>query len=279
MAEPLRALIARHGLTARKGLGQHFLLDMNVTRRVARAAGDVTGVDVIEVGPGPGGLTRALLETPARRVIAVEIDRRCVAALAELAAESEGRLEIVEADALQVDPRAVSEAPRAVVANLPYNVGTRLLVDWLEHAEAYVGFTLMLQREVVDRLTAAPGGKDYGRLSVIAQWRTEARRAFDVSARAFTPPPKVDSAVVTLSPRPRAADAPDWRAMMAVTAAAFGQRRKMLRGSLRSLGVDVGALLDEAGIPAEARAEVLGVGEFERLARAWRRLSSGRGAD
>ncbi len=271
-AEPLREVIARHGLSARKGLGQHFLLDLNLTRRIARAAGDLTDASVLEIGPGPGGLTRALLETGASRVIAVERDPRCIEALAGLAA-ADTRLKIVEGDALAIDERALlaNEPGRVkVVANLPYNIGTALLVKWLTvepWPPWYESLTLMFQHEVAQRLTAAPRTKAYGRLSVLAQWRAEIRHLLDVPARAFTPPPKVSSTVVALIPRPAPLEAP-LAALQAVTAAAFGQRRKMLRSSLATLPGGAG-LLASAGLDPTARAETLSVDDFCALARAY----------
>jgi 16S rRNA (adenine1518-N6/adenine1519-N6)-dimethyltransferase len=268
---PLREVIAAHGLDARKGLGQHFLLDLNLTRRIARAAAPLGDLTVIEIGPGPGGLTRALLLEGAKRVIAIERDTRCVAALGELAARAEGRLTIIEADALGVDEAALAGgAPAIVIANLPYNIGAALLVKWLTiepWPPWYQSLTLMFQREVADRLTAAPRTKAYGRLSLLTQWRCEARRLFDIPARAFTPPPSVTSSVVQLIPHAKPEPAP-LKAFEAVTAAAFGQRRKMLRASLAKLG-DAEALLHEAGIEPTERPEGLGVAEFAALARAF----------
>lgn len=262
---PLRATIAQHGLMAKKNLGQHFLLDLNLTRRIVAAAGDLGGCAVFEIGPGPGGLTRPLVESDAARIIAVEKDPRCVAALQDLVAASEGRLTVLEADALETDLTALAPAPRAIVANLPYNVGTPLLLGWLRQIEAYRSLTLMFQAEVVDRLVAQPGSKAYGRLSVITQFCCTARRALTIPARAFTPPPKIDSAVVHLTPRPdRPADI-NFAAMETVTAAAFGQRRKMLRSSLKPLGGE--DLLARVGIDPERRAETLSLAEFESLAR------------
>ncbi len=263
---PLRDVIARHGLSTRKSLGQHFLLDLNLTRRIVRAAGPLAGVTVIEVGPGPGGLTRALLESDAEAVVAVERDRRCIPALEELKSVSGDRLRIVENDALAVDYRALAPAPRAVIANLPYNVATPLLIGWLKDIDAFAGLTLMFQKEVADRLAAAPGSKTYGRLSVICQWRAEIRRDLTVAARAFTPPPKVDSAVVTLTPR-QSPEPAEWSIFEKVTAAAFGQRRKMLRASLKPLG-DAEGLLAETGLPPTARAEEIDVAGYAALARA-----------
>lgn len=262
---PLRAVIAEHGLAARKSLGQHFLLDLNVTTRIARSAGPLEGVHVIEIGPGPGGLTRSLLESGAVDVTAVERDQRCLAALAVLEERAKGRLRLVEADALSLDDRTLAPAPRAIVANLPYNIATVLLVRWLERIADYTSLTLMLQREVADRLTARPGTKAYGRLSVVAQWRASLVTALHLPARAFTPPPKVDSTVVKLTPRPDPEPA-SWSAMQRVTAAAFGQRRKMLRQSLKSLGNAEG-LAEAIGVPATWRAEQLDVATFAALAR------------
>ncbi len=222
---------------------------------------------MVEIGPGPGGLTRALLETGAARVVAIERDRRAVAALAELAAIHPGRLAIVEADALEIDPAVLVPPPRHIVANLPYNIATALLIRWLKRADDYVAMTLMFQKEVADRLVARPRSKDYGRLSVLTQWSCEAKALFDVPARAFTPPPKVTSTVVRLTPRAGREKVPA-EALERVTAAAFGQRRKMLRQSLKSLGGDAAALLAEAGIDPQARAEELDVPAFCRLAKA-----------
>ncbi|MCC7274021.1 MAG: 16S rRNA (adenine(1518)-N(6)/adenine(1519)-N(6))-dimethyltransferase RsmA [Alphaproteobacteria bacterium] len=263
---PLREVIARHGIGARRGLGQHFLLDLNLTRRIARAAGDLTAVTVIEIGPGPGGLTRALLECGARHVVAIERDERCAAALAEIAAAYPGRLQIVMGDALGIDPVALTAAPRRIVANLPYNVSTALLLRWLDRIGEYDGLTLMFQKEVAERLLARPGDAAYGRLSVIVQWLCTVQRLFDVPASAFVPPPKVVSSVVGIVPRPQPL-APARRAVLErVTQAAFGQRRKMLRASLRPLGGE--ALLARVGIQPTRRAEELSVEEFCALARA-----------
>jgi 16S rRNA (adenine1518-N6/adenine1519-N6)-dimethyltransferase len=263
---PLRDVIARFGLDARKSLGQNFLLDLNLTGRIARSAGRMEGVTVVEVGPGPGGLTRALLATEARQVIAIERDSRFIEALQDVIQAAGGRLRIVEADALEIDPVELAPAPRAIVANLPYNVGTPLLLGWLAKIDQFVSLTLMFQKEVADRLVAQPGSKAYGRLSVITQWRADARVLFNLPARAFTPPPKIDSTVVHLTPRANPEPA-EWRIMEQVTAAAFGQRRKMLRQSLKSLG-NAEALLEETGIPPTARAEEVDVAGFAALARA-----------
>jgi 16S rRNA (adenine1518-N6/adenine1519-N6)-dimethyltransferase len=264
---PLRDVIQRHGLAAKKSLGQNFLLDLNLTGKIARAAGDLGQATVVEVGPGPGGLTRALLANGARKVIAIERDERCLPALAEVGAHYPGRLEVASGDALKTDIAALAAGqPVRIVANLPYNIGTELLVRWLTVASwppFYLSMTLMFQREVAERIVAAPGSDAYGRLGVLAGWRTEARIAFDVPPQAFTPPPKVTSSVVNLLPRaaPLAADV---RALERVTAAAFGQRRKMLRQSLKSLGGET--LLGAAGIDPTRRAETLSVAEFVALA-------------
>jgi len=268
---PLREVIRRHGLRARKSLGQNFLLDLNLTARIARAAGPLDGIAVVEIGPGPGGLTRALLAQGAGRVVAIERDERAIAALSEIAGHYPGRLTVVEGDALQVDPRAWLDGARArIVANLPYNVATALLVTWLTTEPWPPWFdrlVLMFQREVAERITAPPGSKRYGRLSVLAGWRSEARILFDVAASAFVPPPKVTSSLVELVPRqtPLPCDA---GALQKVTEAAFGQRRKMLRQSLRSLGQEPLALLESARIAPTARAEEIPVEGFVKLARA-----------
>lgn len=262
---PLRDVIARYGLSARKGLGQHFLLDENLTDRIARAAGDLTGVHVVEVGPGPGGLTRALLRQPCARVVAIERDPRCVEALRDLADHHGDRLQVIEGDALETDPEALVPAPRAIVANLPYNVSIPLILAWLRRSDAYAGMTLMVQKEVADRLAAATGSKAFGRLSVMAQWRCDVRQAFTVGPKAFVPPPKVTSAVVRLTPPAGPRGEADWKSMEAVTAAAFGQRRKMLRSSLRSVRLDPAVL----GLDPTIRAEDLDVDGFCALARAY----------
>ncbi len=267
---PLREVIRRHGLTPKKSLGQNFLFDLNLTARIARAAEPLENITVVEIGPGPGGLTRALLALGARRVVAIERDQRATAALEEISARYPGRLEIVAGDALSTDPREYLGPERArVVANLPYNIATALLVNWLT-AEPwppwYDSLLLMFQREVAERIAAAPGSKSYGRLSVLAGWRTEAKILFDVARSAFVPPPKVTSSVVRLTPRqvPLACDS---AVLQRVTEAAFGQRRKMLRQSLKTLGVDAIALLTEAGIEPTARAEEIPVEGFVALAR------------
>jgi 16S rRNA (adenine1518-N6/adenine1519-N6)-dimethyltransferase len=268
---PLREVIRRHGLAAKKSLGQNFLLDLNLTGRIARAAGPLDGATVIEIGPGPGGLTRALLTEGARRVIAIERDERAIAALSEIAEHHPGRLTVVAADALEYDLRPLlGDAPVRIVANLPYNIATVLLVGWLS-AEPwppwYDRMVLMFQREVAERIVAPAGSKTYGRLSVLAGWRTKAKILFDVHPSNFVPPPKVTSSVVELVPR--AAPLPCRGPLLErVTAAAFGQRRKMLRQSLKSLGADPLALLEAAGIEPTARAEDIPVEGFAALARA-----------
>ena len=258
--------IARHGLNARKALGQHFLLDPEICARIAALAGDLTGRHVLEVGPGPGGLTRALLETAAASVLAVELDARAVIALQELVAAYPARLGVMEADALGLDPAEALPAPRRIIANLPYNVASPLLVRWLRGAAALEGMTLMFQLEVAERITAAPATSAYGRLAVLAQWRCRCDLLLRLPPGAFSPAPKVWSAVVGFMPH--AEDPPPalFAAMEKLTAAAFGQRRKMLRGALKTLG-GAEALLDEAGIAGDRRGETLTVAEFDRLAR------------
>lgn len=269
---PLRDVIRKHDLQAKKSLGQNFLLDLNLTSRIARAGGSLEGVSVIEVGPGPGGLTRALLADGAERVIAIERDQRCVAALKEIAAHYPGKLEIIEADALALDPRPlVADRKTRIIANLPYNIATALLVDWLTlepWPPYYDSLILMFQREVAERIVATPDDDAYGRLGVLAGWRSAARILFDISPSAFVPPPKVTSSVVQIVPHsnPLPCDA---KMLGRVTAAAFGQRRKMLRQSLRSLGVDAAALLAIAEIEPTKRAEEIPVEGFVRLANAF----------
>ncbi len=258
--------IARHGLDARKALGQHFLLDPTICTRIAALAGDLTGRHVLEVGPGPGGLTRALLASAAASVLAVELDSRAVIALQELVAAYPARLRVLEADALGVDPVMVLPAPRHIIANLPYNIASPLLVRWLRSAAALEGMTLMFQLEVAERITAAPATPAYGRLAVLAQWRCRCDMLLSLPPGAFSPPPKVWSAVVGFVPH--AEDPPPalFAAMEKLTAAAFGQRRKMLRGALKVLG-SAEILLDQAGIAGDRRGETLTVAEFDRLAR------------
>ena len=262
----MRDVIAQHGLRAKKNLGQNFLLDLNLTRRIARAGGDLETGTTIEIGPGPGGLTRALLLEGAQQVIAIEADPRAIHALGGLVEAAEGRLTLLHDDALKIDCTTLGTAPRRVVANLPYNIATPLLLTWIEQAHAFESLTVMLQAEVVDRLAAAPGSKTYGRLSVMAQWRCHVEPLFSVPASAFTPAPKVESCIVQLRPRAEPLAPCDPKTLERVTAAAFGQRRKMLRASLKSLG-DAQALCAAADIDPTARAETLSVEQFCALAR------------
>jgi 16S rRNA (adenine1518-N6/adenine1519-N6)-dimethyltransferase len=267
---PLREVIARHGLAARKSLGQNFLFDLNLTRRIARAAGPLEGFTVIEVGPGPGGLTRALLAEGAERLAVIERDDRAIAALEDIAAAYPGRLEIIAGDAMETDHAALAAGrPAKIVANLPYNIATPLLVGWLTGPAwppFYASLTLMFQKEVAERIVARPGGKDYGRLSVLSQYRCEARKLFDVNRSAFTPPPKVTSSIVQLVPKADPQPACRLELLERVTAAAFGQRRKMLRASLRSVLPEPETVLGELGIDPELRAEQLPVEAFARIA-------------
>ncbi len=266
---PLRDVIRRHELAAKKSLGQNFLLDLNLTGRIARAAGPLEGVTVLEVGPGPGGLTRALLTEDATHVLAVERDRRAIAALAEIGDHFPGRLSVVEDDAMTFDPAGRFNGPARIVANLPYNIATPLLIGWLS-AEPWPPWfdmmVLMFQREVAERIVAPPGSKTYGRLSVLAQWRCEVKLLFDIAPSAFVPPPKVTSSLVRLVPKQKPLPC-DRRQLERVTQAAFGQRRKMLRQSLKSVSPDPGTLLASAGIEPTARAEEIPVEGFVRLAR------------
>ncbi len=265
---PLREVIATHGLHARKSLGQNFLLDLNLTSKIARRAGALDQCDVLEIGPGPGGLTRALLMEGARKVVAIERDERCLPALEQVSAAYPGRLEVIHGDALEINPLDHLTSPVRIVANLPYNVGTELLVRWLTPATwppYWQSLTLMFQKEVAQRIVAAPGSKAYGRLSVLAQWRTEARIAFELPPQAFTPPPKVTSAVVHLERLETPRFPANARNLSRIVALAFGQRRKMLRASLKSLGPDVETRIAQAGIDPTKRAEQLSVGDFCRL--------------
>ncbi len=264
---PLRDVIAAHGLDARKSLGQHFLFDLNLTGRIARAAGDISVGTVIEIGPGPGGLTRALLDAGARRVIAIERDDRVMVIQQEIADAYPGRLEIMAADAMAIDVASLGDAPRKIVANLPYNISTALLLAWLRRADSFDRFILMFQKEVVDRLAAEPRSAHYGRLSIITQWLCQVRPLFNVDRRAFTPPPAVTSTVVEIIPRAQPLAPARFETLERVTAAAFGQRRKMLRSSLKQLG-NAEALLDATGISPTARAEEIPVEGFCALARA-----------
>jgi 16S rRNA (adenine1518-N6/adenine1519-N6)-dimethyltransferase len=259
---PLKDIIASYGLRPDKSLGQHFLLDPALLARIAAAAGPLAGIHVIEIGPGPGGLTRALLATDAASILAIEIDERAVAACTALAA-TDGRLTIKSADALKLNLAELTPAPRAIIANLPYNVGTPLLIKWLAQAGAFSSMVLMFQLEVAARIAAAPSTSAYGRLSILAQWLCDIDIAMHVPASAFSPPPKVESAIVRLRPKQVQPPAEHFKAMERLTAAAFGQRRKMLRGALKSLGGE--ALLARAQIAPDRRAETLSVAEFERL--------------
>lgn len=264
---PLREVIAQHDLAARKALGQNFLLDLNLTRKIARAAMPWTAGTVIEIGPGPGGLTRALLLEGAPRVIAVERDERCIAALQPLAEAADERLIMHPGDALETDFADLAPPPWQVVANLPYNIATPLILNWVARAERFTRITVLVQKEVAERLAAKPGGKTYGRLSVAAQWRCEVRMLFDIGPKAFVPPPKVTSTLVELQPRERPLAEADPRKLERVTAAAFNQRRKMLRAALKPLWSDADAKLQEAGIDPTRRAETLSIEEFCALAR------------
>ncbi len=272
---PLREVIARYGLAAKKALGQNFLFDLNLTRRIARAAGPLEGFTVIEIGPGPGGLTRALLMEGATNVIAIERDDRALAALAEIAAAYPGKLTVIPGDALETDyARLAAGTPTKIVANLPYNIATPLLIGWIGSSEwppFYESLTLMFQKEVAERIVAKSGGKEFGRLSVLCQYRATAKKLFDVNRSAFTPPPKVTSSIVQLMPKANPEPECRLEVLERVTAAAFGQRRKMLRASLRSLLPEPEVLLNELGIDPELRAEQLPVEAFARLAQ---RLSS-----
>ena len=265
MLPPLRQVIADFQLDARRKLGQHFLLDENLTAKIARQAGDLSGRHVVEVGPGPGGLTRALLETGAASVTAIEVDPRAAAAARALAALSGERLRVLEADAMATDLASLVASPRQIVANLPYNVATPLLIGWLRQAASWERLTLMFQLEVAERIAAEVDSEAYGRLAVLVQWTCTTSLMMRIPPSAFTPPPKVYSAVVCMVPKRAQPSAVLFAAMERVTAAAFGQRRKMLRGSLRALGGE--ALLERASISGERRAETLTVAEFERLAR------------
>ncbi|MEL7151020.1 MAG: 16S rRNA (adenine(1518)-N(6)/adenine(1519)-N(6))-dimethyltransferase RsmA [Pseudomonadota bacterium] len=266
---PLRDVIQRHGLSARKSLGQNFLLDLNLTAKIARAAGDLTGSDVLEIGPGPGGLTRGLLASGARKVVAVEKDARCLPALAEIAAAYPGRLEVLQGDALEIDVAAHLAPPIKIAANLPYNVGTALLTRWLDPPvwpPFWDSLTLMFQREVAERIVARPGSKAYGRLSLLAEWRSEARIVMDLPPQAFTPPPKVRSAVVHLVARPEPLYPANAEILREVVARAFQQRRKMMRASLKSYP-NIEAALDQAEIDPKSRAETIDLERFCALAR------------
>jgi 16S rRNA (adenine1518-N6/adenine1519-N6)-dimethyltransferase len=267
---PLREVIATHGLAARKSLGQNFLLDLNLTAKIARQAGDLTGCDVLEIGPGPGGLTRGLLAEGARRVLAIEKDDRCIPALAEIAEAYPGRLEVINGDALDVDIAGKLSVPIRVAANLPYNVGTELLVRWLTPQKwppFWDSLTLMFQKEVAERITAKPGSKAYGRLARLAQWRAEAKIVLHLPPEAFSPPPKVSSAVVHLSALPEPRYPADAKILERIVAAAFNQRRKMLRAALKGQAPDIEDRLIAAGIKPTDRAETVDLERFCGLAR------------
>jgi 16S rRNA (adenine1518-N6/adenine1519-N6)-dimethyltransferase len=264
-------VIRAHDLVAKKQLGQNFLLDLNLTAKIARSAGDLSGCDVLEVGPGPGGLTRGLLAEGARRVVAVEKDARCLPALAEIAAAYPGKLEVVQGDALELDLAAHLTAPVKIVANLPYNVGTELLIRWLTPAvwpPLWSSLTLMFQKEVAERIVAKPGGDHYGRLALLTQYRSDAKIVMTLPPEAFTPAPKVHSAVVHLTALPQPRFPCDFKVLQRITAMAFNQRRKMLRASLKGLAPGVEGLLEGVGIPPTARAEEIGLEAFCALARA-----------
>jgi len=268
---PLRTVIANAGLSARKSLGQNFLMDLNLTAKIARQAGDLTGCDVLEIGPGPGGLTRALLHEGARHVLAVEKDARCLPVLQAIAAAYPGRLDVLEGDALKIDVTHHLTPPVRVVANLPYNVGTELLVRWLTPVKwppFWDSLTLMFQKEVAARITAAPGSKAYGRLSILTQWRARARIVMEIPAAAFTPAPKVNSAVVHIEKRDEMLFPAPEAMLTRVVATAFGQRRKMLRASLKSLDPDIESHLHAVGIKPTERAENIPIEGFCALARA-----------
>ncbi|WP_281991982.1 16S rRNA (adenine(1518)-N(6)/adenine(1519)-N(6))-dimethyltransferase RsmA [Sulfitobacter geojensis] len=267
---PLRDVIATHGLSARKSLGQNFLLDLNLTAKIARQAGDLTGCDVLEIGPGPGGLTRGLLAEGARHVLAIEKDPRCLPALAEIGAAYDGQLTVIEGDALEINPLEHLTPPIRVAANLPYNVGTELLVRWLTPAQwppFWQSLTLMFQREVAERIVAAPGSKAYGRLALLAQWRADARIVLHLPPEAFTPPPKVSSAVVHLTALAEPRFPADPKILNRVVAAGFNQRRKMLRASLKGIAPDIEDRLQAAGIKPTERAEQVSLEAFCALAR------------
>ena len=271
---PLRDVISRYGLRAEKSLGQNFLLDLNLTGRIARCSGSLQGETVLEIGPGPGGLTRAILSEGAGRLIAIEKDDRCLAALADIQQAYPDRLDIINADALAVDETTLFDGKARIIANLPYNVATPLLIKWLTKADRFSSMTLMFQKEVADRITATPGTKAYGRLTILCQWHCEVARQFDISPKAFTPPPKVTSTVVQLIPREKPLYPATKSVLEKVVAAAFGQRRKMLRASLKPLGQPTAELLSRADIIPTRRAEELTVEDFCRLARVFEEMQA-----
>lgn len=267
---PLRDVIATHQLSAKKSLGQNFLLDLNLTAKIARQAGDLSGADVLEIGPGPGGLTRGLLAEGARRVLAIEKDERCLPALQEISEAYDGRLQVINGDALEIDPLQYLTPPIKIAANLPYNVGTELLVRWLTPKEwppFWQSLTLMFQKEVAERIVAQPGGKAYGRLAILAQWRADAKIVLDLPPQAFTPPPKVSSAVVHLTALPEPRFPADAATLSRVVAAGFNQRRKMLRASLKGVAPNIEDHLIAAGIQPTERAEQVSLEQFCALAR------------
>jgi 16S rRNA (adenine1518-N6/adenine1519-N6)-dimethyltransferase len=269
---PLRDVIHTHELAAKKSLGQNFLLDLNLTAKIARLAGDLSGSDILEIGPGPGGLTRGLLAEGARRVLAIEKDSRCLAALKDIQSRYPGRLDVVNVDALEFDPSEHLTAPIKVVANLPYNVGTELLIRWLTPETwppYWDSLTLMFQKEVAERIVALPGSKAYGRLSILAQWRAEAEIVMDLPPEAFSPAPKVRSAVVHIRARPEPTFPADPQHLSRIVAAAFNQRRKMLRSSLKGMAKDAETRISAAGIDPTARAETLSIEQFCALSRAF----------
>lgn len=273
---PLRDVIASLQLSAKRSLGQNFILDLNLTERIARSGGSLGGITVIEVGPGPGGLTRALLQEGAEKVIAIERDSRCLPALRQISEHYPGRLEIIEGDALEQDIGMLGGSSCRIIANLPYGIATALLTRWLTGKRwppAYDRMVLMFQREVAERIVASPGSKSYGRLSVLAQWRSQARILFNLPPRAFTPPPKVASSLVEFVPRGQPADTGSARALESVTAAAFGQRRKMIKSSLRSLNENSDSLLERCGIEPTLRAEQISVSQFCALAHAFHEIA------
>mmetsp|Transcript_23370 Transcript_23370/g.40794 ORF Transcript_23370/g.40794 Transcript_23370/m.40794 type:complete len:282 (+) Transcript_23370:2123-2968(+) len=267
---PLRQVIETHGLSARKSLGQNFLLDLNLTAKIARRAGELSDCDILEIGPGPGGLTRGLLAEGARKVLAIEKDQRCMAALAEIEAAYPGRLKVINGDALEVDPLSLLTPPIRVAANLPYNVGTELLVRWLTPKEwppFWQSLTLMFQREVAERITAGPGSKAYGRLAILSQWRSNANIVMSLPPGAFSPPPKVHSAVVHLTALSEPRYPADAQTLSRIVAAAFNQRRKMLRAALKGQATEIEDRLISAGIKPTDRAEVVSLEQFCALAR------------
>ena len=274
---PLREIIARHGLAARRSLGQHFLLDLNLTHRIARAAGPLTNKFVIEIGPGPGGLTRSLLDAGAKKIVAVERDPRCILALQDLKMAFPETLDVIQADALDFRPGSIMgpDDKCIIVANLPYNIATPLLINWLRDLANIDSMTLMFQKEVADRIAASPGTSSYGRLSVVSQWLCDTKCLFDIPPQAFVPPPKVTSTLIQLIPKPAPVMPVAFSTLEALTRAAFGQRRKMLRSSLKNLTAAPEKLLATAGIQSDRRAETLTVAEFCALAQAHEKLTGG----